>query len=96
MYGEGFSCEETEGYRIRIFNNMIHGLKDILDSFPDFSTALSPENQPNADLLATARDIEYFVSFPAYLCEPLRKLWKDPACETWRKRNNDALKCACL
>jgi len=88
----GFSYEETERFRVQIFNNLIHGLKDILSSHLDLSAAISPDNLRNAELLANAQDAEFFVPFPAYLREPLRKLWKDPACETWKMWNNDTLK----
>ena len=78
---------------MQIFNNLIHGLKDILSSHLDLSAAISPDNLRNAELLANAQDAKSFVPFPDYLREPLRKLWKDPACETWKMWNNDTLKC---
>jgi hypothetical protein len=79
---------------MRIFNNLLHGLKDILDSLPDFSTGLSPENLPNANVLAHAQDAVSDVVFPVELREPLRNLWEDPAFEAWRRRKTDPLKCA--
>jgi G-protein alpha subunit. len=92
LYGAGFSCEETEDYRIQIFHNLIHGLKDVLDSLPQLSIALSFKNLSNARLLASAKGVDYFVSYPTHLCEPLRSIWEDSACETWRQRRNDDLK----
>jgi hypothetical protein len=79
---------------MQIFNNLIRGIKHMLSSQLEFSTAISPENFWNAKLLANAQDAEFFIPFPRNLHEPLRKLWDDPACETWRMWNNEALKCA--
>jgi len=94
LHSGGFSEAETEDYRMQIFYSLIHGLKDVLDSLSYFSTALSPENSWNEDLLASAQDVKYDVAFPVYLREPLQKLWEDPACEAWKKQNNDPQKCA--
>jgi hypothetical protein len=79
---------------MRIFNNLLHGVRDILNSLSDFSTGLSPENIPNANVLAHAQDAVSDIVFPVVLCGPLRHLWEDPAFEAWRRRKTDPLKCA--
>ena len=93
LYSRGFTQGETGGYRMRIFNNLLKGLKAILDSLP---SGLSPENLWNADILAHTQDAISDVAFPVELHQPLQNIWEDPALEAWRRQKTDPLKYASI
>lgn len=77
-----FSPQEFEFYRQLVFNNITHGMKQLLETLPYLDLEVPQELEPDAELLEDPPDVKDGQPFPTTYLEPLRRLWQN---ETVRK-----------
>lgn len=85
-----FSSQEIESYRQLIFNNLTHGLKNVIDAMDDMELEVSPENRDLIPVIEDASDIKDGEPFPAEFHTILKRLWEDPNVQAAYARGNEA------
>ncbi|TBU48722.1 heterotrimeric G protein alpha subunit 4 [Dichomitus squalens] len=85
-----FSSQEIESYRQLIFNNLTHGLKNVIDAMEDMELEVSPENQDLVPIVEDASDIKDGEPFPTEFHDVLKRLWEDPNVQAAYARGNEA------
>lgn len=50
----GFTPEEIESYRQLVFNNLIHGMRLVLEAFPVFDLSVEEQNRVGVIVLPAA------------------------------------------
>ena len=85
-----FSSQEIESYRQLIFNNLTHGLKNVIDAMEDMELEVSPENQDLVPIIEDASDIKDGEPFPTEFHDVLKRLWEDPFVQAAYARGNEA------
>ena len=92
MHKVPFSPSESVHYRQLVFDNLIRGLRYLLDSMEDMDLKISEENLPHWNLIDGVRDIRDREPFPINYYEPLKALWNDPNVQKgWAQRNEAVL-----
>ncbi len=92
-----FSSQEIESDRQLIFNNLTHGLKNVIDAMDDMELEVSPENRDLIPIIEDASDIKDGEPFPVEFHTILKRLWEDPTVQAAYARGNEAAlpeKCA--
>ncbi|KAI1789170.1 heterotrimeric G protein alpha subunit 4 [Ganoderma leucocontextum] len=85
-----FSSQEIESYRQLIFNNLTHGLKNVIDAMDDMELEVSPENRDLIPVIEDASDIKDSEPFPVEFHTILKRLWEDPNVQAAYARGNEA------
>ena len=85
-----FSSQEIESYRQLIFNNLTHGLKNVIDAMEDMELEVSPENRDLVPVIEDASDIKDGEPFPTEFHTILKRLWEDPNVQAAYARGNEA------
>jgi guanine nucleotide-binding protein subunit alpha len=85
-----FSSQETESYRQLVFNNLIQGLRLILEAMETFEITVTPENQKYLQLLENVPEVRDGAPFPSSYLEPLKRLWEDDGIRQGYARGNEA------
>ncbi|PIL30842.1 hypothetical protein GSI_07010 [Ganoderma sinense ZZ0214-1] len=85
-----FSSQEIESYRQLIFNNLTHGLKNVIDAMEDMELEVSPENRDLIPVVEDASDIKDGEPFPVEFHTTLKRLWEDPNVQAAYARGNEA------
>ncbi|KAH9966681.1 heterotrimeric G-protein alpha subunit, GPA2-like protein [Russula dissimulans] len=87
-----FSPHEVESFRQIIWNNVTHGVKDVLDSMEDMGLKVSAENRVHVELIEKADDIRDVEAFPQGFFWSLNALWNDKGIQqAWGRGNEAAL-----
>ena len=90
VHRDPFSAQEIESYRQLIFNNLTHGLKNVIDAMEDMELEVSPENQDLVPIIEDASDIKDGEPFPTEFHDVLKRLWEDPFVQAAYARGNEA------
>ncbi|OJT08510.1 Guanine nucleotide-binding protein alpha-2 subunit [Trametes pubescens] len=85
-----FSSQEIESYRQLVFNNLTHGLSNVIDAMEDMDLDVSEENKDLVQMIQDASDIKDGEPFPLEFRDVLRRLWEDPNIQTAYSRGNEA------
>ncbi|KZS90231.1 guanine nucleotide binding protein, alpha subunit [Sistotremastrum niveocremeum HHB9708] len=92
IHGVRWPPEEVENFRHQVFNNLVFGLKEVLDALEYFELELTEENKQYVPLFESPPDIKDNEPFPMEYLEPLQKLWADPTIQkAWVRANEAAL-----
>ena len=86
----GFTTQEIEQYRQQVFNNLINGLRSILDAMDAFDMRLTARNVPYIDMIEHAPDLRDGEPFPIEYLIPLKSLWRDENLQAAYERGNEA------
>jgi guanine nucleotide-binding protein subunit alpha len=84
-----FSSQETEYYRQLCFQNIVQGMRLILDAQDTFGYTLSDDNEKYYELIDNAPDLHDGQAFPADYLAPLQSLWDDAAVRKTLERANE-------
>ncbi len=85
-----FSSQEIESYRQLVFNNLTHGLSNVIDAMEDMDLDVSEENKDLVQMIQDASDIKDGEPFPVEFRDVLRRLWEDPNIQMAYSRGNEA------
>ncbi|KAG8835769.1 hypothetical protein FRC17_001163 [Serendipita sp. 399] len=85
----GFSPQEIESYRQLVFNNLVHGMRLVLESMSIFSLDVEPANSHYVPLIEGAPDLKDGEPFPLYYRGPLQALWEDKGVQRALLRGNE-------
>ncbi|KAG8834075.1 hypothetical protein FRC18_002652 [Serendipita sp. 400] len=85
----GFTPQEIESYRQLVFNNLVHGMRLILESFSVFNLDVEPENSEYVPLIEGAPDLKDGEPFPLQYLGPLQALWEDKGVQKALLRGNE-------
>ena len=92
IHNVNFSQQEIEFYRQLAFSNIVHGMKQLLESLEDMELHISEELEDYAQLLEEPPDVKDGVPFPTNYFQPLKLLWNDETIQkAWRRGNEVAL-----
>ncbi|KAJ7462946.1 heterotrimeric G-protein alpha subunit, GPA2-like protein [Mycena latifolia] len=84
-----FSGRELRSYRQLVFDNLMHGLKYLLDALPDMDLKLP---WPDVELIESAPNLYDREPFPLEYLGPLQRLWDEEVVGiAWARRNEIAL-----
>ncbi|KAH8826020.1 guanine nucleotide binding protein, alpha subunit [Flagelloscypha sp. PMI_526] len=87
-----WSEREIESYRKLVFENLVRGMKSVLDAMQDMEISLSSTIQESGwpQLLEEAEDVKDGDPFPASYLPVLKSLWTDPVVQLAVSRGNEA------
>ncbi|KAF8992041.1 guanine nucleotide binding protein, alpha subunit [Cyathus striatus] len=85
-----FSQQEIESYRQLVFDNLITGMKYLLEAMDDMDLAVTEENKPFVEMVYDAKDIRDGDPFPLDYFDPLTNLWADQNVQKAWERGNEA------
>ncbi|KAI0761646.1 heterotrimeric G protein alpha subunit 4 [Trametes elegans] len=85
-----FSSQEIESYRQLVFNNLTHGLSNVIDAMEDMELEVADENKDLVQIVQDASDIKDGEPFPIEYRDILRRLWEDPNVQAAYSRGNEA------
>lgn len=92
IHNVDFSHQEIEFYRQLAFSNIVHGMKQLLESLEDMDLHMSDDLEEYAQLLDDPPDVKDGAPFPTNYFEPLKLLWNDETIQkAWRRGNEVAL-----
>ena len=86
----GFTTQEIEQYRQQVFNNLITGMRSILEAMDAFGIQLTEQNEPCIDMIEHAPDLRDGEPFPIEYLTPLKSLWQDENLQAAYERGNEA------
>ncbi|KAJ9092471.1 hypothetical protein QFC20_007358 [Naganishia adeliensis] len=84
-----FSEEEVEYYRQLVFDNIVQGMKLIIDAMDEWEMTVDPSNRRYITLVDNAPDIKDGQTFPLEYREPLERLWRDRGVQLACSRGNE-------
>ncbi|GHJ90044.1 hypothetical protein NliqN6_6446 [Naganishia liquefaciens] len=84
-----FTEEEIEDYRQLVFDNIVNGMKLIIDAMDEWEISVEPSNRKFIALVDNPPDIQEGQVFPAEYREPLERLWKDRGVQHACARGNE-------
>ena len=85
-----FTATEIENFRQITFDNVLRGLRYLLDAMYEMDLKVSEENFEHIRVIDSAGDIAEGEPFPAMYYEPLKALWNDPNVKRAWERGNEA------
>lgn len=85
----GFTPEEIESYRQLVFNNLVQGMRLILEALPVFQLGIDDANIPHLPLIEAAPDLKDSEPFPMQYLDPLKALWQDQGVQAAIQRGNE-------
>ncbi|KAK2459797.1 hypothetical protein APHAL10511_008229 [Amanita phalloides] len=85
-----FSHAEIETYRQITFDNVVRGLRYVLDAMDEMGMKVSPENYKYIEIIESAGDLIEGEPFPVIYYEPLKMLWNDSNVQKAWVRGNEA------
>jgi len=85
-----FSNHEIETFRQIVFDNVVHGLRYVLEAMDEMEIKVSPENIKHVEVVETADDLCPGQPFPMAYYETLKLLWGDPNVQKAWERGNEA------
>ena len=92
IHNVNFSQQEIEFYRQLAFSNIVHGMKQLLESLEDMELHISEDLEEHSRLLEDPPDVKDGAPFPTDYYEPLKLLWNDETIQkAWRRGNEAAL-----
>ena len=86
----GFTGQEIESYRQLVFNNLVNGLRLILEAMDAFGIPLTERNIPYIEMIEHAPDLRDGEPFPIEYLAPLKSLWQDENLQAAYERGNEA------
>ncbi|KAH6683224.1 G protein alpha subunit [Halenospora varia] len=87
---EGISKSEKEEWRVIIFNNLLDGLRMIIDAMEDMDIQFEYENTTvHLPVITQEKDLRPFEPIPIEYLRAFKDLWKDPGVETAVARGNE-------
>lgn len=86
----GFTAQEIESYRQLVFNNLVNGLRLILEAMEAFDISLIEQNLPYIGMIEHAPDLCDGEPFPVEYLAPLKSLWQDENLQAAYERGNEA------
>ena len=85
-----FSSQEIESYRQLVFNNLTHGLHNVINAMEDMELDVSDENRELVHFVEEASDIKDGEPFPPEFRDILKRLWEDTNVQAAYARGNEA------
>jgi len=85
-----FSSQEIESYRQLVFENLIQGLRYILEAMEVMDLKVAEDHIPYVDMVENAHDLRDGEPFPMAYYEPLKSLWNDSNVQQAYSRGNEA------
>ncbi|KAF8632094.1 hypothetical protein AX15_002048 [Amanita polypyramis BW_CC] len=85
-----FTPQEIETFRQIAFDNVIRGLRYVLEAMEEMDMRVSADNTGHVEAIESATDLVAGESFPVRYYEPLKVLWDDPNVQKARERGNEA------
>lgn len=85
----GFSPEEIESYRQLVFNNLINGMRLVLEALQVFDISVEAPNRAYIAMVESAPDLKDGEPFPIEYRDPLHALWKDTGIKKAISRGNE-------
>jgi guanine nucleotide-binding protein subunit alpha, other len=83
---------EIESYRRLVFDNIIQGMRTVLDATEDMGYSVGSLNSPHAKLIQAAGSLHDGEPFPITFYEALTSLWNDSSIQAvWERPNGYAL-----
>jgi len=87
-----FSPAEIEHYRQLVFDNIVRGIRTILEAMEEMDLQVEPENEWTLEVVDVSREIRDGEPFPRSYHKPLVTLWTDPNVrKAWERGNEAAL-----
>ncbi|KAK7018271.1 G-protein alpha subunit [Favolaschia claudopus] len=74
---EGYSKPEREAYKAVIFNNVIQGMRAILQAMPQLNLQVSPENEAQREEIVSYAARNEIDTLPPTVANSIRAVWKD-------------------
>ncbi|KAJ7473105.1 guanine nucleotide binding protein, alpha subunit [Mycena galericulata] len=93
FHGMSFSAREIDSYRQLIFDNLMRGVKYLLDDLLDMGLELPPAyTHTDVRLIGSAPDLRDGEPFPREYLGPLQRLWKEEVVRVaWERRDEMAV-----
>ena len=85
-----FTATEIENFRQITFDNVLRGLRYVLDAMEEMDMKVSEENIEHVGTVEAAGDVVEGEPFPVVYYEPLKALWNDPNVQRAWERGNEA------
>ncbi|KAF8707058.1 hypothetical protein AX14_013708 [Amanita brunnescens Koide BX004] len=85
-----FTATEIENFRQITFDNVLRGLRYVLDAMEEMDMKVSEENIEHVGTIEAAGDVVEGEPFPVVYYEPLKALWNDPNVQRAWERGNEA------
>jgi guanine nucleotide-binding protein subunit alpha len=88
-YNVSFSSSEIEAYRRLAFDNVIQGMRLLLESLPSLGLNLPDALRPAEELLTAATDLRHDAPFPADFSDAITALWNHSTVQEARRRGRE-------
>jgi guanine nucleotide-binding protein subunit alpha, other len=87
-----YTPAEIESYRHLVFDNIIQGMRMLLDARENMDYTVAPLNSPYVEIIQAARSLRDGEAFPIAFYEALTSLWNDSSVQAvWERRNENGL-----